>query len=85
MIRVCGRYHFTDDSEGLIVPIRDAVAIANRLQKLADNAYRRIRVSEAALRRVESIRGGTSTTKRCFKYFRKAFDLEFHINSLYWG
>jgi alpha-maltose-1-phosphate synthase len=46
---------FVDGREGFIVPIRDSHAIADRLQQLADNPELRLRMSEAALKRVESI------------------------------
>ena len=60
---------FTDGNEGSIAPIRDAVAIANRLQKLADNPDLRIRMSEAALRRVESIGGWDQYGEKMFQIF----------------
>jgi starch synthase len=60
---------FTDGSEGFIVPIRDAVAIADRLQKLADNPDLRIRMSEAALRRVESMGGWDQYGEKMFQIF----------------
>jgi starch synthase len=63
---------FTDGSEGFIVPIRDAVAIADRLQKLADNPDLRIRMSEAALRRVESNGGWDQYGEKMFQIFSEA-------------
>lgn len=48
---------FTDGREGFIVPIRDADAITERLQLLADAPDLRSRMSEAAIRRVKSIGG----------------------------
>jgi glycosyltransferase involved in cell wall biosynthesis len=48
---------FTDGREGFIVPIRDPNAIAERLQRLADDPALRSRMSQAALNRVKSIGG----------------------------
>lgn len=48
---------FTDGVEGFIVPIRDPVCLADRLQQLADDPLLRDRMSEAALRRVQSMGG----------------------------
>jgi starch synthase len=60
---------FTDGREGFIVPIRDAVAIADRLQKLADNPDLRFCMREAALRRVESIGGWDQYGEKMFQIF----------------
>jgi alpha-maltose-1-phosphate synthase len=64
-----GRDLFTDGNEGFIVPIRDADAIADRLQKLADNPDLRIRMSEAALRRVKSIGGWDQYGEKMYQIF----------------
>ena len=48
---------FRDGQEGFIIPIRDARAIADRLQRLADNRDLRSQMCAAALRRVRSIGG----------------------------
>ena len=48
---------FTDGREGFVVPIRDPEAIAECLQRLADDLDRRHEMSEAALRRVRFIGG----------------------------
>jgi alpha-maltose-1-phosphate synthase len=48
---------FTDGIEGFIVPIRDPDALAERLQRLADDASLQRSMREAALRRVRSIGG----------------------------
>ena len=48
---------FTDGTEGFIVPIRDPITLANRLQQLADNPDLQRSMREAALRRVHSIGG----------------------------
>ncbi|PSH04000.1 MAG: glycoside hydrolase [Acidobacteria bacterium] len=48
---------FSDSVEGYIVPIRNADAIADRMQVLADNPGVREQMSSAALRRVKSIGG----------------------------
>jgi glycosyltransferase involved in cell wall biosynthesis len=50
---------FTDQVEGFIVPLRDPVAIALRLQQLADDPSLQQRMSEAALARVRLIGGWT--------------------------
>jgi starch synthase len=63
---------FTDGSEGFIVPIRDAVTIADRLQTLADNPDLRFRMSEAALRRVKSIGGWEQYGEKMFQIFSEA-------------
>jgi starch synthase len=47
----------TDGVEGFIVPIRDAAALAERMQELADDPARQQMMREAALRRVESVGG----------------------------
>ena len=48
---------FTDGVEGFIVPIRDPAALADRLQRLADDPNLQRSMREAALRRVRSIGG----------------------------
>jgi glycosyltransferase involved in cell wall biosynthesis len=48
---------FSDGVEGFIVPIRDADALADRMQRLVDDLELRQRMREAALRRVRSIGG----------------------------
>lgn len=48
---------FTDGVEGFIVPIRDAAALAERMQRLADDPSLQHSMREAALRRVQSIGG----------------------------
>ena len=48
---------FTDGVEGFIVSIRDPIALANRLQQLADDPALQRSMREAALRRVRSIGG----------------------------
>lgn len=48
---------FTDGVEGFIVPPREPKAIADRLQWLADDSDKRLTMSEAALRKVQSIGG----------------------------
>ena len=50
---------FDDGVEGFIVPIRDAAAIAERLQLLADDPILRLGMRSAALQRVHSIGGWT--------------------------
>jgi len=48
---------FTDGVEGFIVPIRDPIALADRLQRLAEDPVLQHSMREAALRRVQSIGG----------------------------
>jgi glycosyltransferase involved in cell wall biosynthesis len=48
---------FTDGIEGFIVPVRDPDALADRMQRLADDAALQQRMSEAALLRVRSLGG----------------------------
>jgi alpha-maltose-1-phosphate synthase len=48
---------FTDGVEGFIVPIRDVGALTERMQQLADDPALQSRMSEAALRRVQSLGG----------------------------
>jgi glycosyltransferase involved in cell wall biosynthesis len=48
---------FSDGVEGFVVPVRDAAAIAERMQRLADDRDLQQRMREAALRRVRSIGG----------------------------
>lgn len=52
-----GRDLYDDGVEGFVVPIRDAKAIADRLQELADDPDRQQRMSEAALKRVGGLGG----------------------------
>lgn len=46
-----------DGVEGFVAPIRDAGAIAERLQRLADDPSLRLRMSQACLTRVQSFGG----------------------------
>ena len=48
---------FTDGREGFIVPIRSVDAITHRLQQLADDNSLRERMSQAAIKRVQSMGG----------------------------
>lgn len=48
---------YTDGKEGFIVPIRDARIIADKMQELADDSGKRQSMSEAALKRVETLGG----------------------------
>jgi alpha-maltose-1-phosphate synthase len=48
---------FTDGVEGFIVPSGDVAAMADRLQRLADDPALRARMSEAALARVATLGG----------------------------
>ena len=51
---------FSDGVEGFIVPPRDAVALADRLQQLADDPALQQRMSAAALDRVQHLGGWNS-------------------------
>ncbi len=48
---------FTNEIEGFIVPDRDTVALADRLQQLADDPFLRQRMSTASLDRVKFLGG----------------------------
>jgi starch synthase len=61
----------TDGVEGFIVPIRDAGAIAVRLQELADDAARQRAMSEAAIKRVQSLGGWADYGDRWETLLRK--------------
>jgi starch synthase len=50
---------YTDSVEGFIVPIRDVDAMADRMQRLADDPALQKRMSEAALNRVQHLGGWT--------------------------
>jgi len=63
---------FTDGKEGFIVPIRDAAAIAERLQRLADDPELSITMSQAAVQRVKSISGWDRYGDRMFQIFSEA-------------
>jgi glycosyltransferase involved in cell wall biosynthesis len=60
---------FTDGREGFIVPIRDANFIAEHLQALADDHELRQSMSDAALRRVQSIGGWDCYGDTIYKIF----------------
>ncbi|MBS1822238.1 MAG: glycosyltransferase [Acidobacteria bacterium] len=48
---------FDDRVEGFIVPLRDAAALTDRMQQLADDPAQQQRMSEAALKRVQLLGG----------------------------
>jgi glycosyltransferase involved in cell wall biosynthesis len=48
---------FTDGVEGFIVPIRDVDALTEKMQQLADDPTLQQRMSEAALKRVQTLGG----------------------------
>ncbi len=48
---------FDDKKEGFIVPIRDVAILTEKMQMLADDPELQARMSEAALRRVNSLGG----------------------------
>ena len=60
---------FEDGKEGYIVPIRDTNAIADRLQRLADDADLRSSMSEAALQRVRAIGGWEQYGQNIYNIF----------------
>jgi glycosyltransferase involved in cell wall biosynthesis len=66
---------FTDGKEGFIVPIRDAAAIAERLQRLADHPELSTTMSQAAVQRVKSISGWDRYGDRMFQIFSEAIVL----------
>jgi len=61
----------TDGVEGFVVPIRDADAIALRLQELSDTPERQRAMSEAAMVRVQSLGGWTDYGDRWESLLRK--------------
>jgi len=61
----------TDGMEGFVVPIRDADAIALRLQELSDSPERQRAMSEAAIVRVQSLGGWTDYGDRWESLLRK--------------
>jgi glycosyltransferase involved in cell wall biosynthesis len=56
----------TSGVEGFVVPIRDANAMADRMQQLADDPQQREKMSQAALFRVKSL-GGWDDYGRAYK------------------
>ncbi|TKK68211.1 glycosyltransferase family 4 protein [Ilyomonas limi] len=58
---------FTDGVEGFIVPIRSVEAIAEKLQLLANDRLLRIKMSEAAIKKVQSLGGWDSYGKSFIK------------------
>ncbi len=63
---------FTDGKEGFIVPIRDPLAIADRLQRLADDPQLWTSMSRASLERVQSINGWEEYGDRMHQIFSEA-------------
>ncbi len=55
---------YTDGNEGFIVPIRDPIAIAARMQQMADDPAMQRRMSEGATRRVQSMGGWSEYGQR---------------------
>jgi starch synthase len=62
---------FTDGKEGFIVPIRDAEAIAERLQQLADDPQLQRQMSAAALERVQHLGGWNDYGDRWIKLLQE--------------
>ncbi len=62
---------YRDGSEGCIVPVRDAPALAERLQALADDPGRRAAMSAAALQRVRAIGGWADYGERALGIYRE--------------
>jgi glycosyltransferase involved in cell wall biosynthesis len=65
---------FTDGIEGFIVPIRDANAIAEKLQLLADDPQLRSRMGEAALQCVRSMGGWEQYGERMYQIFSELLE-----------
>ena len=61
---------FSDGVEGFIIPIRDPIVLANRLQQLADDPALQRSMREAALKRVTSIGGWKEYGDRWEKLLR---------------
>ncbi len=62
---------FTDGTEGFIVPPRDAAALADRLQQLADDPILQQRMSAAALDRVRHLGGWNDYGERWAQLLRQ--------------
>ncbi len=62
---------FSDGVEGFIVPVRDPTALADRMQRLADDPALQETMREAALNRVQSIGGWTDYGDRWEALLRK--------------
>ena len=60
---------YQDRVEGFIVPIRNPIEIADRLQKIADNPELRKQVSSSALERVKQLGGWSSYGEEMMKLF----------------
>jgi len=71
---------FTDGKEGFIVPVRDPLAIADRLQLLADNAELHMRMSEAALQRVQANGGWRAYGDRAYQVFSELVGPKVSVN-----
>jgi starch synthase len=65
---------FTDGREGFIVPVGDSNAIADRLQKLADDRDLRSRMSAAALERVKSLGGWEQYGETMYQVFAELIE-----------
>lgn len=61
---------FTDQVEGFIIKPRDAEAIAERLQRLAETPDLRQSMSEAALRRVQIMHGWAGYGQKMYSVFQ---------------
>jgi starch synthase len=62
---------FTDGVEGFIVPPRDAIALADRLQQLADDSQLQQRMSASALERVHCLGGWNDYGDRWIKLLQE--------------
>lgn len=62
---------FTDSVEGFIVPVRNAIAIREKIQWMLDNANQRKEMGEAALQRVKQMEGWTLYGERCLAMYRQ--------------
>ncbi|HEV2170079.1 MAG TPA: glycosyltransferase family 4 protein [Candidatus Binatus sp.] len=63
---------FTEGKEGFIVPIRDAIAIREKILTLYEHPVLREQMGEAALARVRTIGGWNDYGERAASYYRAA-------------
>jgi alpha-maltose-1-phosphate synthase len=62
---------YRNRSEGFIVPIRSAAAIAQNLQELADDQALHQRMSEAAMERVKQLGGWHDYGEKCANHLKQ--------------
>ena len=61
---------FTDGVEGFIVPIRDPLAIREKIEWLLDHPERHRQMSEAAFARVQFFNGWDTYGQRCLQMYQ---------------